>query len=48
MTRLALGFVLLTPLLLVQACSTAEAPAGKSFRKVTIAVDGMAEHNGVL
>ena len=38
----------LAPLLLTQACGGSDAPGPRQLRKVTIRVDGMAEHNGVL
>ncbi|MBT3267541.1 hypothetical protein HN371_10330 [Candidatus Poribacteria bacterium] len=41
-------FAALAPLLLTQACAGPDASGPKQLRKVTIRVDGMAEHNGVL
>lgn len=38
----------LAPLLLAQACGGADAPGPRQLRKLTIRVDGMAEHNGFL
>lgn len=48
MTSRVLGLLLLAPLVVASACRAPETPTGRQLRKVTIAVEGMAEHNGVL
>ncbi len=48
MTRAAIGLMLLAPLLLIQACSATDRPSGRDMRKVTVHVEGMKVHNGML
>jgi hypothetical protein len=48
MTGRVLGLLLLAPLVLAQACRGPAASTRAQLRTVTVAVEGMAAHNGIL